>query len=107
MDNNMNGQDNYWGNQPQQPQVVVNMAQQDNTSETVSVKDWLITMLILCIPCAGFIMIFVWAFSDSTPKSKANYFKASLLMSAIVIALYIILFLILMALSANVAVMQG
>ena len=107
MDNNMNGQDNYWGNQPQQPQVVVNMAQQDNTSETVSVKDWLITMLILCIPCVGFIMIFVWAFSGSTAKSKANYFKASLLMSAIVLALYIILTVILVVFSASVGAMQG
>lgn len=44
----------------------------------VSLGDWLITMLIMLIPFVNFIMLFVWAFSSSTPVSKANWAKASL-----------------------------
>ena len=40
------------------------------------------------------IMIFVWAFSSSEKKSKANFFKAMLIIYAIVICIYIIIFII-------------
>ena len=52
--------------------------------EAVSVKEWLLTYLILLIPCVGTIMLFVWAFSSSEKKSKSNYFKAILIIDACV-----------------------
>lgn len=51
--------------------------------EIVSVGDWMLTMLILCVPCVNIIMLFVWAFSSGTPKSKSNFFKAYLIFAAI------------------------
>lgn len=60
--------------------------------ETLSVGDWLITMIITAIPIVGIIMLFVWAFSSSTHPTKANWAKASLILLAIVIVLYIIFF---------------
>lgn len=57
----------------------------------VSVKDWIITMLITAIPMVGFIMLFVWAFSDGTHPSKKNWAKASLIFFAIIIGLYIMM----------------
>ncbi|MGN0325021.1 MAG: hypothetical protein ACI4DW_01835 [Lachnospiraceae bacterium] len=51
--------------------------------EIVSVGDWMLTMLILCVPCVNIIMMFVWAFSGGTPKSKSNFFKAYLIFAAI------------------------
>lgn len=60
--------------------------------ETLSVGDWLITMIITVIPIVGIIMLFVWAFSSSTHPTKANWAKASLILFAIVIVLYIIFF---------------
>jgi small-conductance mechanosensitive channel len=57
----------------------------------VSVKDWIITMVITAIPMVGFIMLFVWAFSDSTHPSKKNWAKASLIFFAIIIGLYIMM----------------
>ncbi len=51
--------------------------------EPISVKDWLITYIIVAIPVVGFIMLFVWAFSETTPRSKANWAKASLLLFVI------------------------
>jgi len=44
----------------------------------VSVGDWMLTYILLCIPLINIIMLFVWAFGSS-PESKANWAKASLL----------------------------
>ena len=57
----------------------------------VSVKEWLITNLILMIPMVNLVMIFVWAFSSNTNPNKANYFKAALILFAIVMAIYLVL----------------
>ena len=48
-------------------------------SKTVSVGEWILSMLISAIPVVGFIMLLVWAFSSSTPPSKANWAKATLI----------------------------
>ncbi len=57
----------------------------------VSVKEWLITNLILMIPLVNLVMIFVWAFGSNTNPNKANYFKAALILFAIVMAIYLVL----------------
>ena len=62
----------------------------DNQSSTVSLGDWLITMLLSCIPLVGFIMLFVWAFSSSTPPSKANWAKATLVFFLVAIVLSVL-----------------
>ena len=59
-------------------------------NEIVSVKDWFVTLLILTIPVVGFVMLFVWAFGANTNPSKANFFKAQLLVSAIVLGIMVI-----------------
>ena len=56
----------------------------------MSVKDWLITLIITAIPIVGIIMLFVWAFGSDTNTSKQNWAKAALIMAAIVIVLYMI-----------------
>lgn len=48
-------------------------------SGSVTVGDWLLTMLIMIIPLVNLIMLFVWAFGSGTNESKANWAKASLL----------------------------
>lgn len=60
------------------------------TEPIMSVKDWVITMLILMIPMVNIIMLFVWAFGDGTVKTKSNYAKAMLLIWLISIALVFI-----------------
>lgn len=67
---------------------------QEQFEEPVTVKEWLITMLLLCIPIANIILMFYWAFGGEAKKSKSNYFKASLIMAAIVIVVYIVLFIL-------------
>lgn len=60
----------------------------------MTLGDWIITLLILMIPCVNIIMLFVWAFGSSAPKSKANYAKAELIMIGIGIVLGFIITLV-------------
>lgn len=61
---------------------------------TLSTKDWLITLVITVIPIVNIVMLFVWSFGEGTNPNKANWAKASLLLSAILIGLYILLFVV-------------
>ena len=52
-------------------------------SNVLSVKDWAITIFITGLPLIGFIMLFVWAFSDDTNLNKKNWAKGYLLIMLI------------------------
>lgn len=71
------------------------MEEFDNPDQKpMSVKDWLITLLIMAIPLVGFIMLFVYAFSSSGNENRRNWAKAQLIVMAIVIALVMLLFIL-------------
>ncbi|UTG69780.1 hypothetical protein KCG54_11695 [Neisseria subflava] len=57
----------------------------------VSVKEWLLTNLILMIPLVNIVMMLVWAFGSNTNPNKANYFKAALILFVIVMVIYLVL----------------
>ena len=67
---------------------------ENDLEEPVSFGDWMITTLIMCIPCVGLIMMFVWAFGSGTKKSKSNYFKAMLVWALISIVLSIVMLVV-------------
>lgn len=67
---------------------------QDHNHAPISVGHWMLTLFLLFIPIVNLIMLLVWAFSASTPPSKANWAKASLLWMVIFIVLSILLSLI-------------
>ena len=73
--------------------TVVATANQDS-GEVMSVKEWLITLLILGVPLVNIIMMFVWGFGSSTKPTKANFCKAYLILTAIVIVLYVLLIMV-------------
>lgn len=91
------------------PYTPVQTKPETETEPPMRVRDWLLVMLIMTIPCVNIIMMFVWAFSD-TPgkKSRANYFKAQLLWVLICIGavalFYLLLFVILLALGQSIDV---
>ena len=60
----------------------------------MSFGEWMLTTLIMCIPCVGLIMMFVWAFGSGTKKSKSNYFKAMLVWALISIVLTVVIMVI-------------
>ncbi|HHK6007249.1 TPA: hypothetical protein ACQWFO_000955 [Neisseria subflava] len=57
----------------------------------VSIKEWLITNLIMMIPLVNIVMMLIWAFGSNTNPNKANYFKATLILFAIVMVIYLVL----------------
>ena len=63
---------------------------ENQTYQPVSVGSWMLTYLLMCIPLVNLIMLFVWAFSGSTPVSKANWAKASLIWMVIAIVLWFV-----------------
>lgn len=101
--NNMYNQSNPQGEQqyssyyepPIQPQAQGPVGQE--LEEPVSVGEWMISMLLLMIPCVNIVLMFVWAFSDSEKKSKSNYFKASLIWTGIGIGIWIVMILLMSA----------
>jgi uncharacterized membrane protein len=68
--------------------------QPEKVYQPLTVKDWMITILITIIPLVNIIMYFVWAFDSSTHPSKKNWAKATLIWAAILIVLYMIFFAI-------------
>lgn len=63
----------------------------DGLEEPVSVGEWVITFLILMVPCVNIVMMFVWAFSKNEKKSKSNYFKVQLVVMGIIFVLYFLI----------------
>ncbi len=59
-------------------------SQPTNQYEPMTLGQWMITMLIMCIPVVGLIMLFVWAFSGNVNPSKKTYAQAALIWSVII-----------------------
>lgn len=102
MDNNMyeqnqnvtqeNRQYSSYYEAPAQPQVQMPIGSE--LEEPVSLGEWLIAMLLMCIPCVNIVLMFVWAFSGSVKKSKSNFFKASLIATGVYIVLCVIMMIL-------------
>jgi len=65
---------------------------QSKGAEVVTMKDWIITLLIMFVPIVNIVMPFVWAFGSGTNPSKANFFKAQIIIAAIGIILWFLFF---------------
>lgn len=68
----------------------------------LSVGQWMLTTLVLALPCVGIIMAFVWAFGDGNVNRK-NYCRSALIWKAIGIGLVIIIYVILIAVGLSFA----
>jgi heme/copper-type cytochrome/quinol oxidase subunit 2 len=76
--------------QPQTPSPAMqNQFMRDETP--MSMKDWLITLLLQAIPVVGFILLIVWAVDSNTNLNKQNWARASLIIFAIVIGIVILI----------------
>lgn len=52
----------------------------------VSIGFWMLALLVVAIPCVGWIMIIIWAFVGDN-ESRKNYFKAILIWFLIFVAI--------------------
>ncbi|MDE5933453.1 MAG: hypothetical protein K2H40_13380 [Lachnospiraceae bacterium] len=87
---NGNYNNNYGGGygnniyQPYQPSQL-------DLEEPVKMSEWLISLLLMMVPCVNIVMMFVWAFSKTEKKSKSNFFKAQLIMVGVIFAMYMVI----------------
>ena len=54
----------------------------------MSVGDWIVTYLLMCIPIIGIIMLFVWAFGGDTQPSKKTWAQATLIWAVVITVLW-------------------
>jgi len=57
----------------------------------MTIGSWIVTMLLLMIPIANIILVFVWAFGSNVNPSKKSYFQAYLIFAIIGIVASILL----------------
>lgn len=64
----------------------------------MSVGEWILTLIVMSIPIANIIMMFVWGFGDGN-TSRKNYCRAYLIFVAITFVLAIIYIILIVALA--------
>ena len=69
----------------------MNTTTSSELESTVSIGDWILTWVLLAIPLLNIIMLFVWALSSNTKKSKQNFARASFVVFFFFFALSFIL----------------
>ena len=79
----------YSTNQP--PAYQPQQYQQENQWPHMTMGNWLVTCLLMLIPIANIVLMFMWAFGSNVNPSKKSFFRASLIMAAIGIGLSILL----------------
>ena len=67
----------------------------------LSTGEWLLTMIVGIIPCAGLILYIIWAFGNSGNLNRRNYCRASLILQ--VISYVFVIFFILSAVVGGIS----
>jgi len=63
----------------------------------LSVKDWLITLVVLSIPLIGLIFLLYWALSNSSNVNRKNYCIAAIIYQIALFVLILLIFIILLS----------
>lgn len=97
------GQDNQYQNNQYQSNYDYNTSSSRNYAQNydqgmdtspMSMGDWLLTILVSMIPCAGIVLYFVWAFGKTGNINRRNFCRANLIIMAGVFVLYLIFVLV-------------
>lgn len=65
----------------------------DPNKSVMSLGEWLITLIVMIIPCVNLIMMFVWGFGSGNENRK-NFCRANLIMTAIQTVLAVICYVV-------------
>lgn len=94
--NNQNYNNNYnngysqsYSEQPIPVPVPMNMNMNADSEPVIGIGEWLVSLLLMIIPCVNIIMMFVFAFSGKR-QTKKNFFRAYLILTAILVVLELI-----------------
>lgn len=92
-------QEQHQQEQYHQKQVVTQpKAEVSSFDNPISLKHWLLNSLVLCIPFAGWVFLIIWALgTGNTSESKKNYARANLIVSAGMVILITIFYVIFFA----------
>lgn len=60
----------------------------------MDLKDWILTLIVLLIPCVGIVMYFVWAFSSNGNINRRNFCRAQLIIFAALLGIYLVFFVL-------------
>lgn len=65
------------------------------TEKQMSLKDWILTLVLVCLPIVGLVMLIIWATDKQDPRN--TFSKAYLIVMgsifALIILMYIFIFL--------------
>jgi len=65
-----------------------------NLAPVMNTSDWVLSIILTCIPLVGLIMLIVWAFGGSdTNENKKNWAKATLIIQVISIVLALLVYI--------------
>lgn len=88
--------------QPPRPILPSQPAQAAEGVDLITMGQYLIMFLIMAIPIAGIVMLFVWGFSSETGPNKKNFARAYLIMMAIAIGVGILISIVRAAIMASI-----
>ncbi|MBO1005117.1 hypothetical protein [Pseudogracilibacillus auburnensis] len=73
-----------------------------HTDHSMTLKDWIITMILLFIPIVNIVMLIIWAIDkqDTRHLFAKAYLIVTVVFIAIVLVFYILLFIVIFSLSA-------
>jgi fatty acid desaturase len=61
--------------------------------KVISTGEWVASKFLLFIPVVNIIFLFIWAFSKTENKNKSNWAKATLIIYALRVFIYILIIL--------------
>jgi uncharacterized membrane-anchored protein YitT (DUF2179 family) len=67
------------------------IVQQAAAYQPLTIGDWIVIRIILAIPLAGLVMLFVWALSSDTHPSKKTYCQSTLVIVGCALALVVVM----------------
>jgi len=74
------------------------MENNEQQAPVMSLKEWVIAIIISSVPLVGLVMLFVWAFSGSgINENKKNWAKALLVIQLVCIILVVLLYVFVIA----------
>lgn len=85
-------QDNHYDYSQQYHQSNSQSEHLDNAP--MDLKDWILTLVVLLIPCVGIVMYFVWAFGNSGNINRRNFCRAQLIIFAVLMGIYLVFFVL-------------
>ena len=84
----------YQDNQYDYSQQYSRNSNEQSDNSPMDLKDWILTLIVLLIPCVGIVMYFVWAFGNNGNINRRNFCRAQLIIFAALLGIYLVFFVL-------------